>query len=45
MQRLLISLPISLHRRIKLSCASRGIPMSEAVRGALKRTPWPMKSA
>jgi hypothetical protein len=45
MQRLLVALPKDLHRRIKLSCASRNIPMSEAIREALKHTPWPMEAA
>jgi hypothetical protein len=44
-RRLIIALPRDLHRRIKLSCAARGIYMSEAIREALKRTPWPLGGA
>jgi hypothetical protein len=44
-RRVIVSLPGDLHRRIKVSCASRGIPMSEAIRDALKRTPWPVREA
>jgi hypothetical protein len=43
--RLLISLPDSLHHRIKVSCASRRIPMSKAIREALARAPWPIQEA
>jgi hypothetical protein len=43
-RRLVVSLPDSLHRRIKLSCASRGMAMAEAIRDALERTPWPVEN-
>jgi hypothetical protein len=43
LRRLLIALPDALHHRIKVSCASRRTPMSEAIRQTLARAPWPVQ--
>ncbi len=44
-RRLIVILPEALHRRIKVSCASRGIPMSEAIRETLEHASWPVLNA
>jgi hypothetical protein len=45
LRRLIVLLPEPLHRHIKVSCASRGIPMSEAIRGVLSQASWPVEDA
>jgi hypothetical protein len=41
-KRLIVLLSPELHRRIRVSCASRGIAMTAAVRAVLEREPWPV---
>jgi hypothetical protein len=42
-RRLIVTLPVALHRKIKISCAARNIPMAQAVRDVLERAPWPIE--
>jgi hypothetical protein len=44
-RRLIVILPEALHRRIKVSCASRNIPMSVAIRETLEHASWPVLNA
>lgn len=37
MKRLTIDVPLELHKRIKASCASRGIKMADEIRALLER--------
>ena len=36
MKRLTIDVPESLHRRLKMSCAGRGVKMADEIRSALE---------
>ena len=44
-KRFILTLPASLHLRIKLSATSRQITMAEAIVAVLDRAPWPVKDA